>query len=156
MKLIVDTREKEKSGALSFVSIDGVEIVREYLNVGDYTARHIDGTMDDTVVERKEKGDLFSSFTSNYEAERAKIIRAKTQNLKYVLAIESSLFDVRKGHTYWNGEEYVESKKDGLSMIKQLMTITRKYGVDVHFFNGRQEMAFWILHYFYARHRALS
>jgi hypothetical protein len=153
MKLIIDTREQNE---LTFVSVVGVEVCRETMNVGDYTARHSDGSMDTTVIERKSVSDLYGSFTANYDAERAKILRAKDQGLKYVLGIEASILDVRKGHSYWNGEEMVTAKKDGLSMVKQLMTIARKYHVEIHYFNGPKEMAFWTMQYFLARDRALE
>ena len=38
-------------------------------------------------------------------------------------------------------------------MVRRLMTVTRKYGVPVHFFNGRREMAFWIQEFFLANER---
>src|SRR3990167_4878967 len=89
MKLITDSREQNP---LSFVETDGVEFVTQALPVGDYGVEGID-----VVVERKSIADLFGSFSSNYEAERAKIIRASVLGLKYILAIEGSIFDVGRG-----------------------------------------------------------
>lgn len=154
MKLIIDTREKEKNGALSFVDVEGVELVREYLPVGDYTASH-NGILDKTVIERKSISDLFGSFSSNYPAERAKIIRAKERGLDYIIAIEGSCFDVRQGHEYFKDGEVRTSKKDGMSQIRQLMTIQRKYGVGVWFCNSRREMAFMIQEFFLAQERVV-
>lgn len=145
----MDTREQN---ALDFVSTEGVEIVREALPVGDYCASH-DGILDTTVIERKSIADLFNSFSSNYEAERNKIIKAKSRDLQYILAIEGSVFDVRAGHEYKKDGEIHRSKKDGISMIRQLMTITNKYSVPVWFCNGRKEMAFLIQEFFLARNR---
>ena len=73
--------------------------------------------------------------------------------LKYILAIEGSIFDVRQGHTYRKDGEVHESRKSGMAQVKQLMTITRKDGVEGHYFNNRKEMAFWILEYFLACER---
>lgn len=145
MRLLVDVQEKHP---LDFVETDGVEIVKQSLPVGDYQAEG-----QEVVVERKSVADLFSSFSGNYEAERNKIIRAQTRGLKYILAIEASATDIRKGHTYWkNGQEH-EAAKPGISQIKQLMTISRKYGVEVWFCEGRKDMAFRIMEYFLAFER---
>lgn len=149
MKLLIDTREQSP---LEFVSMEGVEIVREALPVGDYTADH-DSLLDEAVIERKSIADLFNSFSSNYEAERNKIIKAKSRDLKYILAIEGSVFDVRAGNEYFKDGEVRKSKKDGLAMVRQLMTITRKYDVPVWFCGGRREMAFMIQEFFLARER---
>jgi hypothetical protein len=145
MKILVDSRE---SNPLEFVGTDGVEFVKQALPVGDYTAEG-----QSVVVERKSIADLFGSFSKGYEAERNKIIKANTRNLKYILAIEGTLFEVREGHKYWKDGKEHTCKADGHSMIKRLMTITRKYGVEVHFFNGRKEMAHWIVEYFLAFER---
>lgn len=145
MKLVVDTREQDP---LFFVATEGVEVVRECLPVGDYSAYH-DGILDKAVIERKSIADLFGSFTGkNYERERKKIFRAQHLDLKYIIAIEGSALEVRKGHSYWNGEERVESAKSGISMVRQMMTITRKYGVEVWWCANREDMAFRIMEYF--------
>lgn len=145
MKLIIDTREQNE---LSFVDTDGVELVREALPVGDYTASHDNGILDNTVIERKSVADLFGSFSSNYEAERNKIIKAHTRGLKYILAIEASATEIRKGHIYWKDGEKREASKSGISQIRQLMTISRKYEVEVWFCQDRKDMAFRIMEYF--------
>ena len=146
MKLITDTREQNP---LSFVETDGVEHIKMALPVGDYMAEGIDIS-----IERKSLQDLFISFSTGYEAERNKIIKAKARNLTYIIAIEGSILDVRVGHEYWKDGEMKRSKKDGLSMVRQLMTIQHKYGVQVWFCGGRKEMAFQIQEYFLAKERA--
>ena len=145
MVLIVDTREQ---APLTFSACEGVSILRQYLPVGDYSTP---GSK--SVVERKSVADLYSSFTSNYDAERAKILKAKELNLKYILGIEASATELRKGHSYWSGGEMHESKKSGISMIRQLMTITHKYGVEVWFTDGKKDLAFRIMEYFLAEER---
>ena len=126
------------------------------LSVGDYAALHrAEGkdVPDLSVVERKGIGDLFHAFTANYDAERAKILKAKELGLTYILAIEASFTEVLKGHAYWKDGELHESKKSGLAMIRQLCTVARKYQVEVWFCNGRREMALRILEYFLAAER---
>lgn len=145
MKLLVDVQEKHP---LEFVATDGVEIVVQSLPVGDYQAEG-----QDVVIERKSVADLFSSFSGGYEQERNKIIRAQVRNLKYILAIEASASEIRKGHSYWKDGELKEAAKSGISQIKQLMTISHKYGVELWFCSGRQDMAFRIIEYFLAGER---
>lgn len=133
---------------LEFVKTDGVEIVVKSLSVGDYTAEG-----QNVVIERKSVADLFSSFSGGYEQERNKIIRAKARDLKYILAIEASATEIRKGHTYWKDGEEHEAAKSGISQIKQLMTISRKYGVEVWYCADRKDMAFRIMEYLMANER---
>lgn len=121
--------------------------------MGDYTARHKSGEMDKTVIERKSVADLFHSFTHEYENEKTKIMRAKEMGLAYVLAVESSAIEVRKGHTYKRDGEIHEVKKDGLTQVRQIMTIQRKYGIEVWWCSSRTEMAFRIQEYFLAHER---
>ncbi len=73
--------------------------------------------------------------------------------MKYILAIEASASEIRKGHQYWKDGELKESAKSGISQIKQLMTISRKYDVEVWFCEGRRDMAFRIMEYFLAYER---
>lgn len=109
--------------------------------------------MDSTVIERKSIGDLFHSFTHEYVNEKEKIFRAKDLGLNYILAVESPALDVRKGHSYWKGGEEHQVKKDGLSQVRQILTISRKYSVPVWWCSGRLEMAFLIQEYFLAMER---
>lgn len=150
MELITDSREQNP---LVFVETDGVKFVTEFLPVGDYGCRYKNGEFGNTILERKGTGDLFSSFSANYDAERNKIIRAKERGLKYILAIEASAMQVRLGHQYWKDGEMRESAKSGISQIKQLMTISRKYDVEVWFCQDRNDMAFRIIEYFLAGER---
>lgn len=136
-----------------FSSIEGVSVVTETMNVGDYGCRHKDGQMDSTVIERKGVGDLFHSFTHEYENEKEKILRAKALGLTYILAVESPALDVRKGHSYWKAGELHEVKKSGIAQVRQIMTIQRKYGIEVWWCAGRLEMAFRIQEYFLAGER---
>ena len=149
MRLITDTRENLP---LVFPKVDGVEYIVETVSVGDYTSWH-DDLPDPAVVERKSLPDLFSSFTSNYDAERRKIKKAESLQLQYILAIEGSATQILQGHTYWAKGQVQESKKSGLAMLKQLMTVQRKYQISIWFCSGRRDMAIRIQEYFLAMER---
>ena len=85
MKLITDTREQLK---LTFTPCIGVEYVVETLSVGDYSASYIINgkTIESsTIIERKSLGDLFSSYTSGYDRERAKFLRCKELGKRFIL-----------------------------------------------------------------------
>ena len=155
MILLQDSREQQP---LKFKKVEGVEVKVAGLPVGDYGAEHEQEggeiIRDMTVVERKSVSDLFNSFTGkSYERERAKIKRAKTMGMKYVLAVEATVTEVLKGHSYWNGFKQVEHPKSGLAMFRQLCTIQRKYGIEVWFCAGRAEMAWRVMEYFLAQER---
>lgn len=157
MIILTDSREQN---SLEFNDCKGVEFKRVCLPVGDYTATYnIDGKerQSDTVFERKSVGDMWNSFTGeNYERERDKMMRYKDCGFdKYILAIEASAFEIRMGHSYRAGGEEHVSKKDGLSMLRQLLTCMRKYGIWVWLFNGRKEMAFMIQEYFLSEEKYL-
>lgn len=150
MQILVDTREKLM---LTFPMVDGVSVKSECLVTGDYGCLHKDGVRDATVFERKSIGDLYHSFTHEYENEKAKIQRAKDSGLEYILAIEGTALDVRKGHSYWKNGEECEVKKSGLSQVRQILTIQRKYGIGVWWCANRTEMAFLIQEYFITHER---
>ena len=148
MILIQDSREQSP---LTFPVVKGVEVATKMLAVGDYGAIHGvggRGVYDPAVVERKSLGDLFASFSGGYEAEKAKLQKAKTMGITYILAIEAPFLEVLKGHAFWKDGEVHESRKSGLAQIRQLMTWQRKYGVQVVYCESRRSMAVWILEYF--------
>lgn len=150
MILLRDTREQLP---LTFPVVEGVMVQTATLTVGDYSALHAEGA-DTTIFERKNLDDLYTSFTGErYEAERAKIQLAKTLNLHYILAIEAPFSEVLKGHGHWAEGEWHEAKKSGLAMVRQLMTIQRKYGIQVVYCDSRRMMALYILEYYLAQER---
>ena len=145
MVIITDTREQ---APLEFNKTEGVEFKRGTLPVGDYTAEG-----QQVVFERKSCGDLFSSYGKGYERERTKILKAKELGLKFILAIEDTCFNIRRGYSYRKDGEEIQSKVDGYSMIKKLFTIQRKYEIQCWFCPSRKEMAHMILEYFLAYER---
>lgn len=142
MVILIDTREQVP---LTFAKCEGVETIVQMLPVGDYSAR---GSR--VVIERKSVADLYGSYTANYDAERAKIVKAKELGLKFILAIEGSVFDIRSGYSYWKNGEQVESKRSGISMIRTLLTVSRKYDIPIWWCNSRKEMSFLIMEYLLA------
>ena len=129
----------------------GIEHRQVTLATGDYGCYHrrTDGWHRDPVIfERKSVSDCFASFTSGYEREKAKWQRAQALGLTYILAIEATCTEILKGHTYWQGGELQEAKKSGLAMIRQLMSLQRRYGLGVWFCSSRREMALRIQEYF--------
>lgn len=152
MIIITDTREQEP---LKFLTCEGVTHQSSGLAVGDYSAL-IDGAKNVPVVERKSIPDLFSSFSMGYEHEKNKILKAKALRLKYILAIEGTVTRVLQGHTFWDGKEEREHKKSGISQLRQLLTISIRYGVECWYCKSREEMAIKIQEYFLAYERNLK
>ena len=146
LTIIIDSREQNP---LKFQEVSGVSVVCEGLDVGDY-AYKIGDVVGPIRIERKSIPDLFGSFSSGYEAEKAKIIKARQLGYKYILAIEGTAFDVREGHQYRRDGEVVAFKKDGLSQIRQLMTSYAKGYFDIWWSKSRHELAFMIQEYFRA------
>jgi len=137
---------------LEFPTMEGVTYQTKRLPVGDYIATHDwqgHPVLDPVIVERKSPSDLWNSFTGDsYETEKAKLVKAQTLGLSYVLAIEVSATEIIRGHTYWAGGERRESAKSGLTMLRQLFSLCRRHGVVLWFCSSRTEMA-WRLQEFY-------
>lgn len=151
MLIVADSREQLP---LEFIQTAGVSVVRDALDVGDYSAI-IGGNLVPIRWERKSIADLFSSFSSGYEAEKAKILKAQALGYRYILAIEGSASEVRKGHAYVKDGEVHESKKSGISQLKQLCTLNHKYGVELAFCQSRKDMALLITESFLALERLM-
>lgn len=121
-----------------------LKVERGTLETGDYAVR-INGEIAPVRIERKSISDLFSSFSGdNYRREKEKIERAKVSDIRYILAIEGSCSDVRKGASYYKGGQLHQVKKDGLSQVRQIETISMRYGVEVRYCAGREDMAFMV------------
>lgn len=152
MQILIDTRERNP---LPFQFVHGVSVKSECLKVGDYACRHSDNTMDSSVIERKSIPDLFHSFTHEYENEKKKIERAKELGFKYILAIEGTVSEILKGYSFKKDGIEHKVKKDGISQVRQIMTISRKYDVEVWWCKDRMEMQFMIQEYFFSKERYL-
>ncbi len=105
------------------------------LDYGDY-ALEVDGVKVPIYFERKEIGDLFGTMGKGHKRFKAEMARAEADKSKLILVIEASFSDVLGGYSY--------SKIPGTAMIKKLATLYVKYGLEIHFFNGRTEMRRYI------------
>ncbi len=132
MTIIADTREQR---VLSFKC----EVVRKTLKFGDYGAMVGDYQIP-VVFERKNLGDLYGSLTFGYDRLRKCFERAEKANFRLIIAIEGTKELVLEG--------YRHSSRDPESIIKQLETIHRKYGIEYQFFRNRPEMANFITEFF--------
>ena len=121
-----------------------LKVERDTLETGDYAVR-IGENLAPVRIERKSISDLFSSFSGdNYRREKEKIERAKAENVRYILAIEGSCSQVRYGVSYYKGGQVHQVKKDGLSQVRQIETISMRYGVEIRYCSGRDDMAFMV------------
>ena len=138
LEIAIDTREKKS------LEFDGIRTKRILLNTGDY-ALLINGQLGNTRIERKSKADLFSSFQGEaYTREKDKISRAKTWGQLYVIAIEATASDVKLGYGYTKQGEWVPCQKTGIAQLRQMCTISLKYQIQIHYCNGREDMALLI------------
>lgn len=156
MILYTDSREQDE---LRFSKVNGVEYLTSCLSVGDYFASYvIEGKVveSSSVVERKSIADLFGSYTSGYENERKKFIRAKELEKKFILAVEGTVSEIMQGYTYTKGGVDYRHKKEGISMLRQLMSCCHKYEITTWFCSNRKEMALIVQEYFLAEERHLE
>lgn len=138
--IVIDTREQSE---LVFPMTD-LKVERGTLETGDYAVK-IGGELAPVRIERKSISDLFGSFSGdNYRREKEKIERAKVANLRYILAVEGSCSDVRRGATYFKGGQMHRVQKDGLSQVRQIETISMRYQVEIRYCSGREDMAFMV------------
>jgi len=136
----VDTREQ---APLSFPMTD-LKVERGTLETGDYAVKISDG-LAPVRIERKSLSDLFSSFNGdNYRREKEKLERARNGGLRYIIAIESSCSEIRRGFRYYKSGAWHQVQKDGLSQVRQIETISMKYGVEIRYCAGRDDMAFMV------------
>lgn len=132
MLIITDTREQ---APLKF----SCETVRKCLKFGDYGAMVGDYQIP-VVFERKGLGDLFNSLTGGYDRIRKVFQRAEAAGFKLIIVIEGTKERVLEGYSH--------SARDPASIIKQLETIERKYGVTHHFFKTRHQMSLHIENFY--------
>lgn len=133
MWILIDTREQYPLGLVCDVKFKG-------LKFGDYGCMFSETYQYPVVFERKGIGDLFSSLTQGYDRLRKCFERAKKANFTLIIVIEGTKEKILKG--------YAHSARDPKSIIKQLETIERKYGVTHMFFPSRISMAHYITDYY--------
>jgi ERCC4-type nuclease len=133
MTIIIDSREQKPL-------VFGCDWIRKKLHVGDYGAKFSENHLHNVVWERKGIGDLFGTLTFGYDRFRREIARAEQAKFSLIIAVECTKERVLEG--------YKHSARDPQSIIKQLETIEKKYGVRTMFFTNRTQMAHYI-HDFY-------
>ena len=133
MKIIIDSREQRK---LEF----GCDFIVKKLDVGDYGCLFSETYQYPTVFERKNCSDLFGSLTQGYDRMRRCFDRANKSNVKMILAIEGTKEKILKG--------FPHTQRDPESVITQLNTIERKYGITHIFFPSRIAMSHYIVDYY--------
>ena len=117
--IIVDTRERTPLNVFHPLVCT--------LKTGDYT---LEGYEDQVCIERKAKGDLFKSLGKDYKRFKAELIRM--QKFKYrCILIEVSKDSVYKGIKF--------SKRNGISILRQLHTISVSYKIPIYFAKNRNE-----------------
>lgn len=129
LKLLQDSREQK---FLKFKT----ETIRTCLVVGDYSASFNKNHIHNTIFERKNCGDLFSTLSAGYSRFKREIQRAKENNITLIIAIEGSKERILRGYSH--------SKRNGCSIVLQLETIRDRYGVDHIYFPSRISMANYI------------
>jgi len=99
-----------------------------------------DGFRPPIVFERKSIPDLFGTMGKGYKRFRREIDRALEMDVKLVILVEGGMSRVLKGHRH--------SQMAGISILRKMLTLWIKYGLDFHFLKDRDEMALFISEYF--------
>ena len=139
MKIIQDTREQLP---LDFIDPLVTEIVITKLEFGDYGAEFKNGYCPPIIFERKSIPDLFNTLTHDYDRFKRQIEGAHELGIKLILIIEGTLWDVMLGIPH--------SKRDGISVVKQLFSLWIRYNVYPVFVKDRDEMSKYIIHFYSA------
>lgn len=128
--IVRDTREQEGKGWNFRASKNCAGVVREKLDVGDYSIKGLENIV---CIERKTIGDLWSTLglQKNYERFLREWDRAKNHRMKYLI-IEGTLADVNRGYRW--------SKVHANLIHAKLFSLQVKHNVHV-VFAGRQDVA---------------
>lgn len=137
MIILIDTREQKP---LEFPYEYVEETNRVTLKVGDYSCLYKDNYVPQIIFERKAIGDLFSTMGQGYGRFKRELETAKELNIKLILVIEGSITKIIKGTSH--------SSLKGISILRKLLTLWIKYGLDFHCFRNREEMSLFIYEYF--------
>jgi len=146
MIIITDTREQKP---LKFMKTGFIkDVVTEKLDVGDYS---IKGLQHKIAIERKSPIDLFGTLGKGHERFKRELERAKDHEF-FAIVIEASFMAVQNKFFPMSHK----SQMQGPVILKQLMTITHRYGVHVYFCNNAVEagaLTRMLLQSYYKIHR---
>jgi|GEM_PF-6084962 len=124
------------------------EIKKVHLPFADYWCECLDGkgnlSIPRIVFERKSIEDLFMTLTTGMERFQREIQKALDLNIQMYLIIEANISRV---------EGAIIGKTNGEQILKTLMTLRVKYGVEPIFCNDRDEMELQIVSTFLAVRR---
>ena len=124
---------------------EDIEVQIEALPVGDYMVRLSDGRVAPIAIERKALPDLWGSLTSGYPRFKEELAKAKELGIYLILGIEASLSKVAQG--------FPRSDFAGESMMRKLMTLWTRYGLQPVFCKNREELADFVAALFLAVER---
>lgn len=130
--IIEDSREQTP---LDFKSCKGVDVVRQGLKTGDYSAQ---GYENQICFERKSVPDLVGTLIGGHERFLREMDRMKEYEEKYILVEHTA------GTVYRYCERHgVEYKFD--IIIQSLLAYAYHYGVRIRFCKNREDMANYIV-----------
>lgn len=138
MIILIDTREQKPLEFTQDTYLEYEQVAT--LIAGDYSAIYKDNHQCPVIFERKSLTDLFGTMGKGYKRFKKSIERAKKHNIQLSIVIEGSLKKTLAGLEY--------STLEGISIIRKLITLRIRYGVEHHFFNTRQDMTLYIQEFF--------
>ena len=126
--IIVDTREQKPLWDPAFFNVKS-----QKMDEGDYTTEELLGIAH---IERKSGCDLYGSIIQGHTRFRAELQRAIDKKIKLAVFVECTKSDFvmkkfRGGHRL---------KTPGSTLMKIVMTISKKYNVDFHWCDGRDDL----------------
>ena len=135
MRICVDTREKPHAikKILAQFERDGVEVVRQKLNVGDYM---LDPEAKISVDRKMNLGELVGNFCQQHERFRKECIRAQESGVKLVFLIEhGGKIKSIDAVEYWRNPRLSISPYavSGPRLARMMRTYQSKYGVEWQF-----------------------
>lgn len=145
IKIKIDTREQQP---LVFKNKIVESVVFGTIKCGDYGCYTPEGNELPIYFERKSLNDLYGTLSQGYERFKKEIERAKENNLKLIIILESSLTRTLQGVNY--------SKREPESIIKQIFTILARYNIETVFCSSREEVSEYITQYYYAHVKELT
>jgi len=140
MKIVIDTREQEPLVFRKSKYVEGTVV--KTLKTGDYS---IEGHENRIAFERKSLSDLYGTVGKGHKRFQKELERAR--NMDYFAVIVEAPFHAALVKDF---PEAKYTRLRGDVVIKILMTIKMKYGVDVIFAQDRGEASTIIRHIFRA------
>lgn len=109
------------------------KVIRKYLPFADYWASDTEDSNEYPIVwERKSLGDLYGTLTKGMNRFKAEIARCKDMDCTMYLGIEATMKQVYDGYEF--------SSVSGQKIMRTLMTLRVKYGVEPVFCESKHEL----------------